>query len=73
MRLQGCLINADPSMSGTAAAGTLAVRSKELLIEIMPNHLLRTCPRRSSGLTKTSAPPWPATAPPRATPDHHNS
>jgi hypothetical protein len=30
MRLQGCLINADPSLSSTTAAGTLAVWSKEL-------------------------------------------
>ena len=30
MRLQGCLINADPPTSSTTAAGTLAVWSKEL-------------------------------------------
>jgi hypothetical protein len=30
MRLQGCLIDADPPASCTAAAGTLAVWSKEL-------------------------------------------
>jgi hypothetical protein len=59
MRLQGCLIDADPPTSATTAAGTLAVWSKGTLIEIMPNHLLRTCPRRSSGLTKTFPPPAP--------------
>ena len=30
MRLQGCLIDADPPTSATTAAGTLAVWSKEL-------------------------------------------
>jgi hypothetical protein len=36
MRLQGCLIDADPPTSGTAAAGTLAVWSKELCYKSCP-------------------------------------
>jgi hypothetical protein len=36
MRLQGCLIDADPLTSATTAAGTLAVWSKELCYRSCP-------------------------------------